>query len=262
MFFRIIQHLLPNARAWRLTTSKQLRQFFEGLTDLGSDIRDFFDAIWLDIFPDTTREISEWEDQFGLPNTLTDEQERRDRILATWQALGGQSPRYIEDTLRAAGFDVYIHEWWEIPRTEPPLVRNPLDVLNSGGPIQYLMSDDAVEANDGNTDGALDGASIGPTGFVLVNKLSVPFLDALSDGDAAMNDGAAVAMDGGDVIDYEPKIHIVPNDPTKWPYFLYIGGQTFPDHAIVPASRRNEFETLCLKICPTQQWLGMLIDYT
>lgn len=261
MFFRILQHLLPNAKAWRLTTSKQLRQFFEGLTGLGEDIRDYFDSIWLDIFPKTTREISKWEKQFGLLNTLTDEQARRDRLEATWQALGGQSPRYIQDTLQAAGFDVYIHEWWEVPRTEPPVVRNPFDVLNSGGPIQYLMSDGTEEANDGGDD-AQDGASVDPTGYVLVNKLLIPKLDAVSDGDVRMNDGSEEAQDGSEVVGYEQIEPVIPVDPTKWPYFLYIGGQTFPDHAIVSASRRNEFETLVLKICPTQQWLGMLIDYT
>lgn len=261
MFFKILQHLLPNAKAWRLTIDKQLRQFFEGLTDLGEDIKIYFDNVWLDIFPDTTRQISEWENQFGLLNTLTDEQERRDRLLATWRAVGGQSPRYIQDTLQEAGFDVYVHQWWEMPRTEPPVVRNPLTYLNSGGvPVQYLMSDGALEANDGN-DEANDGASLQPTGYALVNKIQVPSTDDISDGDLNMNDGAAKAMDGGTVVEYIDKINIVPNDPTKWPYFLYIGGQTFPDHAIVQASRRNEFETLVLKICPTQQWLGMLIDY-
>ncbi len=263
MFFRIIQHLLPKAKAWRLTPTKQLRQFFEGLTGLGEDVRNYFDLIWLDIFPDTTRQIPEWENQFGLSNTVTDEQERRDRLAATWQALGGQSPRYIQDTLQAAGFNVFVHPWWEEPRTEPPVVRNPLDYLNSGAtPVQFLMSDGATEANDGNPDGAYDGASIQPTGFALVNKVFEPVLNTLSDGDVEMNDGAAKAMDGGEVVDYLLKSHIVPNDPTKWPYFLYIGGQVFPNHAIVSESRRNEFETLVLKICPTQQWLGMLIDYT
>lgn len=262
MFLRILKHLLPNAKAWRLTTTKQLRQFFEGLTELGADVRDFFDNIWLDIFPDTTRQIPEWEKQFGLSNTLTDEQQRRDRLAATWKALGGQSPRYIQDTLQAAGFDVYVHEWWELPRTEPPGVRNPLDFLNSGAaPVQFTMSDGTAEANDGGSEGAVDGGSLQATGFALVNKLLIPSVDALSDGDVDMFDGGELAMDGGTITEYVPRSYIVPNDPAKWPYFLYIGGQTFPDHAIVQASRRNEFETLCLKLCPTQQWLGMLIDY-
>lgn len=262
MFLRIFQHLLPNAKAWRITVDKQLRQFFQGLTGLGSDVKEFDDLIYKDINPQETRETPAWELQFGLADTLLTEQERRDRLEATWKALGGQSPRYIQDTLQAAGFDVYVHEWWQIPVVGSPVPRNPLTYLNDGsGNIPYTMNDGAVIANDGNPD-ANDGASLGPTGFPLVNKVLSPSVATISDGYVGMNDGAVNANDGAQITVYSPKLHVVPNDPTKWPYFLYIGGQVFPDHAIVSASRRNEFETLCLKICPAQQWLGMLITYT
>ncbi len=51
MFLNIFKHLLPNARAWRLTIDKQLRQFFDGLSRaLGDDIKLFFDEIWLLIY--------------------------------------------------------------------------------------------------------------------------------------------------------------------------------------------------------------------
>jgi len=55
--------------------------------------------------------------------------------------------------------------------------------------------------------------------------------------------------------------YIVPNDPSKWPYFLYIGGETFGGIAQVDPRRKDEFEALCLKICPAQQWLGVLVEY-
>ena len=168
MFFRMLQHLLPNARAWRLTVDKQLRQFFEGLTGLGSDIKDFFDLIWLDIDPQETRELDAWESQFGLPNTLTDEQERRDRLDAEWKATGGQSPRYIQDTLQAAGFDVYVHEWWA---DTVPTARNPLLVLNDGSGTPSVGSvDGGADMQDGDAD-AQDGFLSSPGGFALVNKL-------------------------------------------------------------------------------------------
>lgn len=464
MFFRIFQHLLPNAKAWRLTATKKLREFFEGLTGIGADLKAFIDGVWLDIFPQTTRQIPEWETQFGLSNTVTIEQEKRDRLDATWKASGGQDQSYIQETLRAAGFDVFIHEWWDDPGDEfdieqdlkaggdgpkergwnvlnsafadaidiettnpgrltidantinttfanavfsgvyifkdikgdfdisidvsnsnpdennegtyllardtnvsaeenwvginqiistnnkvntrntvndvttdiitasgdtllritrigaefklfskatigvewtlrrtvtrndftdtmqvgigavtgnatdtfvaqaeyfrfvgpfqgPPTVRNPLEFLNDGTALtRFVMVDGALEANDGNPE-ANDGAALDPTGFALVNKDFVSAIDAISDGDIEANDGAVFAMDGAVLTEYIMNQYVVPVDPTKWPYFLYIGGQTFPSHAIVPVSRKNEFETLCLKICPAQQWLGMLITY-
>lgn len=269
LFFRIISHLLPDARAWRVTIDKQLRQFFEGLAAGAADpSKVFFDLVWRDIDPEYTRELTAWETQFGLPNTVTVEQERRDRLAATWKALGGQDPRYIQDTLQAAGFPVYVHEWW-VPGTEPTpgtkaaaTARDPNLYLNAGGTaLQYLSADGAPDMQDGDAI-AQDGAATGPSGYPLVSKILVPTVTVLGDGSAGMVDGGPLAQDGSIFTSYAEKLYAVPADPTKYPYFLYIGGATFPDHAVVSSARRNEFETLCLKICPSQQWLGILVDYT
>lgn len=260
-FLNIYKHLLPNARAWQMTSEKQLRQFFEGLTDLPLDVKVFLDLIWFDLFPQTTRELPSWESQFGLPDTFMTDQERRDRLDGAWKALGGQSPRYIQDTLREAGFDVYVHEWWETPLTEPPVARSPFDFLNDGtSPVKYIANCGSQKANCGHSE-AICGASIEPTGILLVNKVLVA-LDKIVCGAQQANCGNSEAVCGAREPIYEPKKFKIPADPATWPYFLYIGGQTFPDHANVAASRRNEFETLCLKICPAQQWLGLLVDYT
>ena len=269
MFFRIFKHLLPNAKAWQITIDKKIRQFFEGLTGIGEDINEFFDLMWLDIFPETTRDIPSWENQFALPNTLTNEQERRDRLAAAWKALGGQSPRYIQDTLQAAGFDVYLHKWW-VPGSEAPIgvkaaatARDPFLYLNDGlQPLQYFSLDGGVDMQDGDLAVAMDGASVQPSGYPLVNKILIPTVNIIGDGSVQMLDGGVNAQDGGNLTTYAPKLYEIPADTTEHPYFLYIGGETFPDHANIPASRRNEFETLCLKICPTQQWLGILVDYS
>lgn len=111
-YFRQFQHLLPRSEAWRTTVEKQLRQFFEALGESPTgDAVEFVDDVWLDIFPQTTRELELWETQFALSGTGT-EQERRDILEARWQAQGGQDPRYIQDILQVAGFPVYVHEWW------------------------------------------------------------------------------------------------------------------------------------------------------
>lgn len=257
MFLRIFQHLLPRAKAWRLTIDKQLRQFFEGLTGLGDDFKEFIDLVWYDIFPQTTRELDRWEDQFGLVKVLTSEQARRDRLEATWQALGGQSPRYIQDTLRNAGFDVYVHEWWS---DAVPTVRNPLLVLNDGvNPLQYIANCGAQKANCGYSE-AICGATVQPTGFPLVNKIYTALVTAIC-GAQAMNCGNSEAVCGATSAEYSLKRYVIPDDVDKWRYFLYIGGAAYPNKATVPVARKNEFETLCLKICPSHLWIGMLIDY-
>lgn len=268
----VFKHLLPNARAWRLTADKKLRQFFEGLTVLGEDGKAFFDGVYQDIDPQKTRVLGKWEAQFALPSASLTEQERRDRLDATWKALGGQSPRYIQDTLQAAGFDVYVHEWWEPIPGRPnggsingdvtPVARNPFDYLDDGtGGLPFLMVDGAANAQDGDAL-AQDGSTATPAGYPLVNKILESSDEFIGDGSPGMQDGDPSAQDGGVLTIYRRKQYVIPADPTKYPFFLYIGGQTFPAQATVPTARREEFEDLCLKICPTEQWLGILVNYS
>lgn len=115
MSLAIFKHLLPRAKAWTITkTTKTLRKFFEGLVSpLITDTRTFFDLIWYDLFPETTRELTQWEAVFGLKNGDLTTSERIARLDGLWKATGGQDPQYIQDTLQTSGFDVYVHEWWE-----------------------------------------------------------------------------------------------------------------------------------------------------
>jgi len=190
-----------------------------------------------------------------------------------------------------------VHEWW-VPGTEPAVgvlagatPRDPFLYLTGGTPILYLSADGAPDMQDGDgiamdgaidpiptgllyfsSDGvadmqdgdsiAMDGATDKPTGYPLVNKILVPSSEILNDGSAEMMDGGLIAQDGAIVTNYALKQYVIPVDVATHSYILYIGGVTFPDHANVPETRRNEFEALCLKICPAQQWLGMLIDYS
>jgi len=114
MTFSLFKRLLPNGRAWAVIAAKRLRQFFEGLAAGASDpVVKEFDDRFDDLNPQLTTQLAQWESQFNLINTGLTEQERRDRLQGAWSAVGGQSPRYIQDTLQAAGFGVYVHEWWE-----------------------------------------------------------------------------------------------------------------------------------------------------
>lgn len=264
-FLRIFKHLLPRARAWRITVDKTLRRFFSGLTGLGDDSKKFIDDVWLDIFPETTRQIEEFESQFALtdPSTLT-EQERRDRLSAAWQALGGQDPRYIQDTLRDNGFDVYVHEWW-VTGSEPAVgvdacavARNPNDVINNP---DYMWTMGNPLATMGNTPVTMGGANQ-LAGYLLVNGVKIACYDTPNTmGNPPVTLGSNRTMGQVNSVTFKNREYDIPTDPDKWPYILYIGGQNFGDVAQIPIARRDEFETLCLKICPEQQWLGIIVEY-
>lgn len=270
MFFRIFQHLLPKARAWTTTANKQLRALVEGLSaGVGDDSQKFFDDLNDDLRPQTTRQLDEWEFQFGLSDVGLAEQSRKDRIAAAWKALGGQDPRYIEDTLRSNGFGVYLHEWW-IPGTEPAIgvhaaatPRNPLLVLRRDfvGALPGVECSEPLAACGEAF--AECGNSLAPLGYPLVTKTLRTEKNFLTECGDNLAESGESSMECGNFSGLADRVlnYTIPVDPTTWPYFLYIGAEIYPNIAQVELSRKNEFEELCLKICPAQQWLGILVQY-
>ncbi len=240
VIYRDYQHLLPDGDAFDLTNpDKQLSQYYQGISTTWLDNKQFFDEVWLDIFPQTTRELDKWEFQFNLGNSASlTTQERRDRLEATWSALGGQSPRYLQDTIQAAGFDLYVHEFWELPKVYPPVVRNPNDFITADG-------SDPLK------------------GYLLVNKITLTGKNlTMLAGEAIAEAGEPLAEAGQfDEFLFELKEYEIPIDEDTWPFFLYFGDSVFPTLKTLPVARRDEFETLIRKITPAQQWLGLLIDW-
>ena len=252
LFFRIFQHLLPDALAWRIKQSNTpwfigdgsligqvglligstvggriIDRFFQGLTTAFVDVKTFADDVYSDIIPEKTRQLTEYEEQFGLL-TATTEAARRENLATAWASTGGQSSRYLQDRLRGAGFDVFIHEWFGT--ASPP----------------YVAIDPRLHTN-------------------------VPLIGTVQCGESFAQCGDLKAVNNGflaNEVDYIVNSNLspfapppVPSDEAFWPFFLYWGGEIFPARASVPPERRAEFEQLILKLCPTQNWLVTLVDY-
>ena len=141
--------------------------------------------------------------------------------------------------------------------------KNPLLYLRQAyGAVTYFGECGEAVAECGEPSCAC-GESSEPPGYPLVNKIirTEPNVTSLC-GEVVMECGEQEAACGFyDEFKTSFKEYLIPGDPDTWPYFLYIGGESFGNLADVPVSRKDEFETLCLQICPTQQWLGMLINY-
>lgn len=235
LFFRILQHLWPISRAFDTTKQdKQFTEFNQALTFLGEESKRFTDDVYGDLFPTTTRELDSWEQQWNLPfNSALTEQERRDRLASAWSSLGGQSPRYIQDTIQGAGFtNVFIHEWWDLAQLPAAVAHDPNLILQ------------------GDQD-------------LLVNIITFTVKDFITGLDEAIMECGETPAQLGQYTQFifSEFVYEIPNNPALYPYFLYFGAETFPTRATVPASREAEFKELLLKICPAQQWLGLLIDY-
>lgn len=237
---RLIQHLLPRARAWATTTptgaraaGKRLRQYLEGLGNFAGEVRTFIDLVLLDALPRTTRELPAWERQFGLGSGGSID-DRRNKLAGAWGLQGGQSPDYLQRTLHAAGFTtVFVYEWWSsgppyVARDPRPHVRQPLLGVyqcEASSPWQCFAPEPGEP------------------------------LAAHCDDTLANDPGYLVNLD---LTRRAPPP--VPDDPSRWPYFLYLAGETFPALAAVPRSRVAELKELILRIAPAQQWIVLLIE--
>jgi len=239
IFLRAFQHLLPRSPIWRLSFDKVLQRLFAGLAAGAPDAaRAYLDDVYDDLFPATTRQLELWEAEFGLAADPSDAV-RRQNLAAAWAATGGQSPAYIQGVLQAAGFPLYVHEWWTAGppytagawRDPRAYTRQPLIGTFQCSPHSYGASQPQC---------TVTGTVGAPT----------------CDGFLGNDPGYLVNLD----LTKRPPPP-VPSDTALWPYFFYLGDATFPNHVSVPASRRSELERLVLKLKPAQQWVVMLVDY-
>lgn len=252
LFFRIFQHLLPDALAWRIRQSNTpwfigdgsligqvglligstaggriIDRFFQGLTGAPADAKTFVDNVYSDTIPSKTRQLDDYETQFGLLTAAT-EAARRENLATAWASTGGQSPRYLQDRVQEAGFDVFIHEWFE-PGGPPYVARDPR--LHTNIPLVGTVQCGEPLAQCGELTAQCNGFLANEVDYI-VNSNLVPVAPPP-----------------------------VPSDEAFWPFFLYWGGEIFPARASVPPERRAEFEQLILKLCPAQNWLVTLVDY-
>jgi len=250
---------------------KTITKFFQGLSNVNDDIKECADSAFLDILPQFTTKIDEWFDQFGIrdPGSLTD-QEKRDKYAAAWSATGSLSPRYLEDLLQGNGFGVYVHEWW-VPGSEPsvgtpgcPTVRNPFNYLQQGGLTTFPGTDCGEADMECGEAFAECGNGANTLGYPLVNKITQtqPAFLVLCGEPGAECGEANVECGSYLTLEPVPDDPVIPADPTKWPYFVYIGAQTFPDLAVIPSGRRDEFEELLLKYVRASNWIGVLVTYS
>jgi uncharacterized protein YmfQ (DUF2313 family) len=110
-FVAIFRLLLPLGRAWNIRLSNAFQALIRGIMGVAVRLRLYFILIRDDVFPDTTRALTLWEEQFALrPVDGMTEDERRERLAGRWAAQGGQSPTYIEDVLLALGIVAKVYE--------------------------------------------------------------------------------------------------------------------------------------------------------
>lgn len=239
---KTIRHLFPKSFQWNLVYARDFLSLMKGITPSLDGAANNADTLFTDLIAGTASEaaVTNWERQFALAasSALTLE-ERRSRLAGVWASPGGQSPGYITDTLQANGFPVYVHEWWNDAPNGYPVAKDPRDFL-------------LPEYGGTDTDGIL-----------LVNIIpTAEQFDVMTAGETFAFAGepeAVAGYFGGYAIGRVEYSYVGPE--TRHPYYLYIGGEIFPNTVDIPIARRDEFEALCKKICPAQQWIVLRVRY-
>lgn len=225
----IMQHLLPNGRAFRVTATKYLRKLFEGLTAaMIPPFRRAVDTAYQDLAPGTTTRLADWQSLWGIMYPSATDQ--RAQLTRAWSYQGSPTLAHIQAALRAEDFDVYVHDGYGI------------------NPLTYLAPT------------TVNPLGTAPLGYPLVNKLFTADKNysALC-GEAGIECGEDEAACGYFQYSiWQPKLYVVPESS---PYFVYIGGQTLGQLVYIDPVRRNEFEALCLKLVPSHLWIGAMVRY-
>lgn len=251
-----LKHLLPTGRAWQATVDKALTRLIAGVNAVLDAVADFIARIYLDRFPATTRFLRESETMLGIPHQGATA-ERRERLDAAWTRSGGQSVVFLQAQLRAAGFDVYVYpsyyryypardteiggpaseigntasEIGGADRNRRPIIEDPGVWLREGTGETWLTVAGEPESVAGNSS-AVAGARGTERGYLLTNRTGA--------GDA----------------DWE-----ITTDPTKFAYFMYVGGPSFGELAEVPTGRQAALEELILKLKPAYLHAGVFVRY-
>ena len=107
-----LRHLLPDSTAWRLVVERTLKKYLRGVATVGSDVVAFVDDVYDDLWPDLTRELDEWMDQFGIdPRRWANDDDMRAYLDFRWGEDRSTSPQALQDKLRAAGFtDAHVYD--------------------------------------------------------------------------------------------------------------------------------------------------------
>ena len=292
-WFRTIQHLLPTGAAWNVVVDKALRRFFEGVSETPQDAQTFADGALLDVFPDSTRRLDDWEEQFFLQGELPEAQ-RRIRLAETWRELGGQSPGYVGRILAAHGFgNLQMHPWTDpgfavtaegrYVARDPRLYLTETGIAERGGvvpavqdayrPVRYTAEAGEPEAlagvsvaQAGNGPGAVEVRA--GKGYLLVNIVPGdhnPFRWLYECGEPEAQCGQTNAQAGnfrGARGAQPDRQYRLPDDNRYWPYFAYVGPTVFGQIVEYPRARKAELDRLLLRILPYHLYIGVFVEYT
>jgi hypothetical protein len=260
----IISALLPPGSIWEPEDGGNLDLLFDGMSDNLEAVREFVSNLSDIREPQKTIILTDLEKEFGITfNDSITEQTQRNRLYsAKYKKNSDGSSSHLQDRLRTAGFDVFVHI------NDPPI--DPGLFLNS-----------TFKTVCGNS-AAICGAAGVICGTANSNKLLVNGNLIFHPGDLyQISCGSASAVSGAQGIvcgrfhqntDTNDVTYALPSTSDYDHLVFFVGGDVTRDGvtgeiitispAQLEASRRDEFESIILSYKPMHSWAGLVVEYT
>jgi len=232
LFRGVIDALLPPGSLWVPDSGYDLDLLLDGISDNIDTVRVFLHELARVRSPLLTPILADLEREYGIvPNDKLSESVRRQRLLAVkTDGNSDGTTDWLQNKLRAAGFDVYVH-------INNPAV-DPATLLNYGN--------DPVFASDE------EGAQFGESGEYFVAK------------------GGVLLVNGPIYYNQELITYQSPSASQYWPLIFFIGGPATRDTdgslldfewVKIDILRKTEFIRLIIKYKPMFTWVGVKADY-
>lgn len=153
---KLIKQLLPKGRAFRFPAGGNAAQTIDAVSEVYSaalsEVKGILDTVLPDNDNFTAADASIWERRLGLTQYSPDLTRRKQAIMRKLnfpgECLGRLSKNYIESQLRAAGFDVYVHQNKFSDGQGGWTVINPGD--GSGGYTQHGLAVHGIDTHGSN----------------------------------------------------------------------------------------------------------------
>lgn len=260
----VIDVILPPGPQWVPTVDGDLDKLLDGISDNQIPIKEFLAQLAYTRSPGKTPILDDAEKEWGLIfNPDLTEPERRARLLsAKTSNKNDGTDTFIQEKLRLAGFDIYVH------RNNPPV--NPALFIYDAFLVVCGGSEDAT---CGETDAVCGSGGAGGdlvvNGDLYINSLTYTTICGGSE-DATCGEAGAIC--GGTTGDITRQLvtYPLPADSGYWPLVFFIGGPATRDpitdeltdieFAEIPVSRRDEIVSLIVKYKPAHSWCGLLVE--
>lgn len=243
-FLPTIKKLLPNGRAFRVFFGTMHEKILDASQLEAGRVKLFLDDIRDGGIPDSNlpdAALDDWELFLGLSkNSSLTNDERRERITGKYAGQGGQGPDYIQDSLQAGGYPVYVVE--NIPSIDESVKAYTarLGGMDLGETTLGAFTD---RTDPRNVEGILIA---GPAQWE-AEKIYEATLGNMTLGETSLGDYIGTIT--------QEIAYTIPNTPSRFIFFWFLTGSAgLGDFVEISEDKKRDFIKQVIQLKPAHTW--------